>query len=545
MPPWTFIFALVLIILSTFDVAINQRRRAMTTSSDHIRELKERIARERALGGPKQIEKQHQAGKLTARERLDLFFDPGSFQELDIFVRHRSTYFEMPQTIVPAEGVVTGYGMVNGRPVCAFSQDFTSMAGSLGEMHGKKICKIMDLALSIGAPVVGFNDSGGARIQEGVDALSGYGRIFYRNSCASGVIPQISAIMGPTAGGAVYSPAMTDWIFMVKNTSYMFITGPDVIKAVVGEEVSFEGLGGAMVHNAKSGVAHFACDSDAEAIALIKELLGYLPSSNREHPPIVATGDDPKRIEPLLDDIVPQDPRKSYDMRAVICSIVDNGQILEPHYHYAQNIIICFARLNGRTVGIIANQPQFLAGCLDINAADKATRFVRFCDAFNIPLLTIVDVPGYLPGTDQEWSGIIRHGAKLLWCYSEATVPKITLITRKAYGGSYLAMCGRELGADMVFAWPTAEIAVMGAEGAISIIYRRELSEAEDPAAKREQKLKEYRELLYNPYIAASRGYINEVIVPQQTRPKVVAALELLSTKHETRPTKKHGNIPV
>jgi acetyl-CoA carboxylase carboxyltransferase component len=338
---------------------------------------------------------------------------------------------------------------------------------------------------------------------------------------------------------------MTDWIFMVKKTSYMFITGPEVIKASVGEEVTFEDLGGAMVHNAKSGVAHFACDRDAEAIARIKELLGYLPSNNREHPPIVATGDDPNRIDPALDAMVPQDPRKGYDMRAVICSIVDNGQILEPHYHYARNIIVCFARVNGRTVGIIANQPQFLAGCLDVNASDKATRFIRFCDAFNIPLLTIVDVPGYLPGTEQEFSGIIRHGAKLLWCYSEATVPKITLITRKAYGGSYLAMCSRDLGADMVFAWPTAEMAVMGAEGAIGIIYRRELSEAEDPEAKREQKLKEYRELLYNPYIAASRGYIDEVIVPQETRPKIVAALDLLSTKHETRPAKKHGNIPM
>jgi acetyl-CoA carboxylase carboxyltransferase component len=517
----------------------------MDTMADRIRQLKERAEREKALGGPKQIEKQHQAGKLTARERLDLLFDPGSFHELDIFVRHRCTNFDMHQTFVPAEGVVTGYGMVNGRHVCAFSQDFTSMAGTLGEMHAKKICKVMDLAMRIGAPIIGFNDSGGARIQEGVDALSGYGSIFYRNSCASGVIPQISAIMGPTAGGAVYSPAMTDWIFMVKKTSYMFITGPEVIKASVGEEVSFEDLGGAMVHNIKSGVAHFACDSDAEAIALIKELLGYLPSSNREHPPVVATGDDPNRIDPALDAIVPGEPRKGYDMRAVICSIVDNGQILEPHYHYARNIIVCFARVNGRTVGIIANQPQFLAGCLDVNASDKATRFIRFCDAFNIPLLTIVDVPGYLPGTDQEWSGIIRHGAKLLWCYSEATVPKVTLITRKAYGGSYLAMCSRDLGADMVFAWPTAEMAVMGAEGAVGIIYRRELSEAQDPEAKREQKLREYRELLYNPYIAASRGYVDEVITPQETRPKIVAALELLSSKRETRPAKKHGNIPM
>ena len=517
----------------------------MATIADRIRELKEREEREQALGGPKQVQKQREAGKLTARERLALLFDPGSFHELDMFVRHRCTYFDMPQTFIPAEGVITGHGTVNGRPVCAFSQDFTSMAGTLGEMHAKKICKVMDLAMRIGVPIIGINDSGGARIQEGVDALSGYGNIFYRNSCASGVIPQISAIMGPTAGGAVYSPAMTDWVFMVKKTSYMFITGPDVIKATVGEEVNFEELGGAMVHNIKSGVAHFACDSDAQAIEMIKELLSYLPSNNMEAPPIVATDDDPNRIDPALETVIPEDPRKAYDMRAIIRSIVDNGQILEPHYHYARNMIVCFARLNGRTVGIIANQPQFLAGCLDVNASDKATRFIRFCDAFNIPLLTLVDVPGYLPGTEQEWSGIIRHGAKLLWCYSEATVPKITLVTRKAYGGAYLAMCSRDLGADMVFAWPTAEMAVMGAEGAIGIIYRREIREAEDPEAKREEKLKGYRELLYNPYIAASRGYVDEVIVPRESRPKIIAALELLSTKEETRPWKKHGNIPV
>ena len=517
----------------------------MATIADRIRELKEREEREQALGGPKQVQKQREAGKLTARERLALLFDRGSFHELDMFVRHRCTYFDMPQTFIPAEGVITGHGTVNGRPVCAFSQDFTSMAGTLGEMHAKKICKVMDLAMRIGVPIIGINDSGGARIQEGVDALSGYGNIFYRNSCASGVIPQISAIMGPTAGGAVYSPAMTDWVFMVKKTSYMFITGPDVIKATVGEEVNFEELGGAMVHNTKSGVAHFACDSDAQAIEMIKELLSYLPSNNMEAPPIVATDDDPNRIDPALETVIPEDPRKAYDMRAIIRSIVDNGQILEPHYHYARNMIVCFARLNGRTVGIIANQPQFLAGCLDVNASDKATRFIRFCDAFNIPLLTLVDVPGYLPGTEQEWSGIIRHGAKLLWCYSEATVPKITLVTRKAYGGAYLAMCSRDLGADMVFAWPTAEMAVMGAEGAIGIIYRREIKEAEDPEAKREEKLKGYRELLYNPYIAASRGYVDEVIVPRESRPKIIAALELLSTKEETRPWKKHGNIPV
>jgi acetyl-CoA carboxylase carboxyltransferase component len=517
----------------------------MATIADRFRELREREERERALGGAKQIQKQHETGKLTARERLDLLFDPGSFHELDMFVRHRGTYFDMPGTFVPGEGVVTGYGLVNGRTVCAYSQDFTSMAGTLGEMHAKKICKVMDLAMRLGVPVVGFNDSGGARIQEGVDALSGYGQIFFRNSCASGVIPQISAIMGPTAGGAVYSPAMTDWVFMVKKTSYMFITGPAVIKETTGEEIDFESLGGAMTHNTKSGVAHFACDGDAQAIEMIKELLSYLPANNMEDPPYVDTSDDPNRIAPELDAIIPEDPRKSYDMRQVILSIVDNGRILEPHYHYARNIIVCFARLNGRVIGIIANQPMHLAGCLDVNASDKATRFIRFCDTFNIPLLTFADVPGYLPGTDQEWLGIIRHGAKLLWCYSEATVPKITVTTKKDYGGSYLAMCSKDLGADMVFAWPTAEIAVMGAEGAVAIVYRKEIKEAADPKAMREQKLKEYRELLYNPYIAASRGYVDDVIMPSETRPKLIAALELLSTKRETRPPKKHGNIPV
>jgi acetyl-CoA carboxylase carboxyltransferase component len=453
----------------------------------------------------------------------------------------------MDKVIVPAEGVVTGYGMVNGRPVCAFSQDFTSMGGTLGEMHAKKICKVMDLAMKCGVPIVGFNDSGGARIQEGVDALSGYGQIFFRNSAASGVIPQISAIMGPTAGGAVYSPAMTDWVLMVRETSYMHITGPAVIKQVTGEEITSEELGGAMSHATKSGVCHFACDSDAQAIELIKKLLGYLPSSNREgeHPPSVEPTDDPDRIDPALDTIIPEEPNKVYNMRDVIQPIVDNGEILEPHYHYAQNAIICFARLNGRAIGVIANQSMHLAGCLDVNASDKITRFIRFCDAFNIPMLTIADVPGYLPGKDQEWLGIIRHGAKLLWAYSEATVPKITLVTRKDYGGSYLAMCSKDLGADFVFAWPTAEIAVMGAEGATRIIFRKEIEAAPDPEAKEREKIREYRELLYNPYIAASRGYVDEVILPRETRPKIIKALELLSTKREMRPQKKHGNIPV
>ncbi|MEE8470219.1 MAG: carboxyl transferase domain-containing protein [Dehalococcoidia bacterium] len=498
----------------------------MATIFDRLQELRERIAKEKALGGPKQIEKQHQAGKLTARERLDLLFDPGSFCELDMFTRHRCSDFDMSETFIAGEGVVTGYGTVNGRPVCAYSQDFTSRGGSLGEMHAKKIWKVMDLALRLGVPLVGFNDSGGARIQEGVDALSGYGGIFFRNACASGVIPQISAIMGPTAGGAVYSPAMTDWLFMVNKTSYMFITGPDVIKAVSGEEIDFENLGGSTVHNTKSGVAHFACDTDAHAIERIKELLGYLPSNNMEDPPLTDTDDDPSRTAPNLDSILPDSERQSYDMKDIIRSVVDKGTILEPHSSYAENIIICFARLNGRTVGIIANQPQILAGSLDVNASDKATRFIRFCDAFNIPLLTLVDVPGYLPGTDQEWSGIIRHGAKLLWCYSEATVPKITMIVRKAYGGAYLAMCAKELGSDMVFAWPTAQIAVMGAEGAVKIIHRREISEASDGEGKLQERIGEYRDHFYNPYIAASRGLVDEIIMPSDSRPKIISALE-------------------
>jgi acetyl-CoA carboxylase carboxyltransferase component len=462
-----------------------------------------------------------------------------------MFVEHRCVNFGMEKVEVPSDGVVTGHGMVDGRPVFAFSQDFTSRAGSLGEMHAKKICKVMDLAVKAGVPFVGINDSGGARIQEGVDALSGFGQIFYRNSLASGVIPQISAIMGTTAGGAVYSPAMTDWIFMVKNTSFMFITGPQVIKAVTGEEISFEDLGGAMTHSEKSGVSHFACENDEDAIAQIKRLLSYLPANNMEDPPRVETGDSPRRSAPELNTIIPDNPNTAYDVKDVIAAIVDNGEFFEPHRFFAPNILVCFARLNGRTIGIIANQPKNLAGCLDINASDKATRFIRFCDAFNIPMLTIADVPGYLPGSQQEWGGIIRHGAKLLWCYSEATVPKLLLVTRKDYGGSYLAMCSKDLGADMAFAWPTAEIAVMGAEGAANIIHRREIKEAGDPVAKRKEKIEEYKALFSNPYCAASRGYIDAVIEPAETRPRLIEALEILCTKRELRPPKKHGNIPV
>ncbi|MCU0613691.1 MAG: methylmalonyl-CoA carboxyltransferase [Desulfobacterales bacterium] len=511
---------------------------------DKIKDLKEREEKIRQMGGEKAVAKQHGEGKLTARERLDLLFDPGTFRELDMFVNHRCVNFGMEKVEIPSDGVVTGHGLINGRPVFAFAQDFTSRAGSLGEMHAKKICKVMDLALKAGAPFVGINDSGGARIQEGVDALSGYGQIFYRNSISSGVIPQISAIMGTTAGGAVYSPAMTDFIFMVKKTGFMFITGPQVIKSVTGEEISFEELGGAMTHNEKSGVAHFACENDQDAIDRIKKLLSYLPSNNMEDPPIIDTGDDPGRQDPELDSIIPDNPNQFYDMKNVIRSIVDNGEFFEPHQYFATNIIVCFARLNGRTIGIIANQPASLAGCLDIDASDKATRFIRFCDAFNIPLLTIADVPGYLPGSNQEWGGIIRHGAKLLWCYSEATVPKLLLVTRKDYGGSYLAMCSRDLGADMAFAWPTAEIAVMGAEGAANVIHRKEIQDAEDKAAKRKEKIQEYKDLFSNPYCAAARGYIDAVIVPHETRPRLIEALEIMCTKRETRPPKKHGNIP-
>jgi acetyl-CoA carboxylase carboxyltransferase component len=499
----------------------------------------------KAGGGEASVRKQHDSGKLTARERLDLFFDKGTFQETDLFVHHRSTNFGMDRVSIPADGVITGFGKVNGRTVCAYAQDFTARGGTLGEMHAKKICRVMDLAMKMKVPMVGFIDSGGARIQEGINALDGYANIFFRNSCASGVIPQISAIMGPAAGGAVYSPAMTDFVFMVKKTSYMFITGPGVVKSVTGEEIGNEELGGALTHSTRSGVTQFACDNDEQAVGEIKKLLSYLPSNNEEKPPYIKSKDSPDRAEPALDEILPENPNKGYDMKKVIEAIVDDGQYMESSRQWAQNMITCFARMNGYAVGIIANQPNYLAGCLDINASDKATRFIRFCDAFNIPLLTIADVPGFLPGSHQEWGGIIRHGAKLLWCYAEATVPKITLITRKAYGGAYIAMCSQGLGADYTLAWPQAEIAVMGAEAATDIIFSRDIKAAEDPAAMREQKINVYRELLYNPYVAAKMGYINAVIRPSETRAKINAALEALKNKKETRPYKKHGNIPM
>jgi acetyl-CoA carboxylase carboxyltransferase component len=513
--------------------------------ADKIAELKAKQDKHQDMGGKKAIEKQHAQGKMTARERLNHLFDPGTFQEMDMFVQHRCTNFNMNSMDIPADGVIIGHGKVNGRTVCAYSQDFTSRAGTLGEMHSRKICKVMDLALKSGVPLIGFNDSGGARIQEGIDALFGYGEIFFRNSAASGVIPQITCIMGPTAGGAVYSPAMTDWVFMVKKSSFMFITGPDVIRAVTGEEITQEDLGGAMTHNMRSGVAQFAAENDSHAIDMIKELLSYLPLNNMEDPPHAATGDDPNRLTPALDEIIPDTANKAYDMKEIISAVVDNGVFFEPLEYFAQNMIVCFARLNGHVVGIIANQPLQLAGCLDVNASDKATRFIRFCDAFNIPMITFVDVPGYLPGKDQEWSGIIRHGAKLLWCYSEATVPKMTVITRKAYGGAYIAMCSKHLGADFVFAWPMAEIAVMGAEGAANIIHRQEIQDAADKAAKRQEKIEEYQNLFSNPYIAAARGYVDAVIFPRETRTTLIKSLETIINKRETRPPKKHGNIPV
>ncbi|MBT3755654.1 MAG: methylmalonyl-CoA carboxyltransferase [Candidatus Cloacimonetes bacterium] len=515
--------------------------------SEKLENLKKREAKIKEMGGKSRIEKQHAKGKLTARKRLDHFFDEGTFREIDMFVKHRSTNFGMQTVEIPSDGVITGHGKVNGRPIFAYSQDFTSRGGSLGEKHAAKITKVMDLAMKAGVPIVGINDSGGARVEEGLDALKGYGDIFFRNSRASGVIPQISIIMGPCAGGAVYSPAMTDFIFMVDKKSYMFITGPSVIETVTGEKTTFEDLGGAMTHNSKSGVAHFACEDDEDALYQVKVLLSYLPDNNMDDPPIFSNGDDPNRLCPELDTIIPDSTKAGYDMKAVIQSIVDNGEFFEPHEYYAQNALIGFSRLNGRPVGIIANQPMFLAGCLDINASDKISRFIRFCDAFNFPIITFVDVPGYLPGTDQEWGGVIRHGAKLLWSYSEATVPKLTVTTRKSYGGAYIAMSSIHLGADMLFAWPTAEQAVMGAQGAVNIVasYRKQLKEATDPEAKRQELINEYETAFNTPYIAAERGYIDAIIQPSETRIRLIDALEVMVTKKEALPPKKHGNIPV
>lgn len=508
----------------------------MDEINSKLEKLNNLRARVQQGGGQKRIEKQHSAGKKTARERLDYLFDQGTFREIDVFAGDPDKN--------PSEGVVTGYGKINGRKVFVYAQDFTVTGGSLGKMHAQKICKVLDLAMRTGAPVIGLNDSGGARIQEGVDALNGYGEIFYRNTIASGVIPQLSVIMGPCAGGAVYSPALMDFIFMVKETSQMFITGPQVIKAVMGEEVTMEALGGAATHSQTSGVAHFMGEDEEHCLDQVKRLLSYLPDHNQARPPVCPT------LEPTMDQnelltVVPDNTAYPYDVKKVITAVVDGSDFFEVLPQYAQNAVVGFARIDGQSVGIVANQPNYLAGCLDINASDKISRFIRFCDAFNIPLVTFMDVPGFLPGTAQEFGGIIRHGAKMLYAYSEATVPKITIILRKAYGGAYLAMCSSSLRADMVFAWPTAEIAVMGPEGAVNIINRNEINNAQDPAAERTRLVQDYREKFANPYVASARGFVDDVIDPRDTRAKIIDSLHILATKNVTRPYKKHGNLPV
>ncbi len=498
-------------------------------------------------GGPKRIEKQHQGGKLTARERLDLLLDPGSFREVDAFVVSRDYRpgQDSPDKQALGDGVVTGWGTINGRLVYVYAQDFTVQGGSLSEAHTAKICKIMDMAMKNGAPLVGLNDSGGARIQEGVLSLGGVADIFLLNTLASGVIPQLAVIMGPCAGGAVYSPALMDFIFMVKDTSYMFVTGPDVVRAVTHEDVSFEELGGAMVHNSVSGVSHVAANTEEDALFLIREVLTYLPQNNMEDPPFEPSRDDPLRTEDELNSIVPDDPSKPYDIKDVIRLVVDEGRFFEIHEHFAKNIVVGFARMGGHSIGIVANQPAVLAGVLDINASEKAARFIRFCDSFNIPIITFEDVPGFMPGTDQEHSGIIRSGAKLLFAYCEATVPKITIITRKAYGGAYCVMNSKHIRSDLNLAWPTAEIAVMGPDGAVNIINRREISEADDPVARKAELVQDYRERFANPYVAAARGYLDDVIMPSETRPRLINALEMLQNKRDSNPAKKHGNIPL
>ena len=502
--------------------------------------------REMAMhSSPEAEAKQHDRGKYTARERIEKLLDEGSFQELDTFMRHRTFDFEMQKNRPWGDAVVTGHGTIDGRRVCVFSQDFTVFGGSLGEVMAEKMCKVMDLAAKIGCPVIGINDSGGARIQEGVVSLGAYGDVFVRNVMCSGVIPQISLIMGPCAGGAVYSPAITDFIMMVKESSHMFITGPDVIKTVTGEEVGFEELGGAMTHNSKSGVAHLAAEDEDSLLEDTRYLLSFLPQNNLETAPRVAPTDDPQRMDDSLDSMVPENANKPYDMREVVKTVVDDGEFFELHEHWAKNIICGFARLDGYSVGVVGNQPAQLAGVLDIDASSKAARFVRTCDAYNIPILTFCDVPGFLPGTSQEWGGIIRHGAKLLYAYTEATVPKITVITRKAYGGAYDVMASKHLLADFNFAWPQAEVAVMGAEGAVNIIYRRELADEKTPEGRREELMADYKERFANPYSAAERGYIDDVIIPHETRPKVINALQTLLTKRVDQPKRKHGNIPL
>ncbi len=512
---------------------------------DKIEQLHQMREQARLAGGQERIDRQHAGGKMTARERVEKLLDPGSFRELDMFVVHRAVGFGMEERKYLGDSVVTGWGAINGRRVYVFSQDFTVFGGSLSEVHAEKVCKVMDLAMKSGTPVIGLNDSGGARIQEGVVSLAGYAFIFLRNVLASGVIPQISAIMGPCAGGAVYSPAMTDFILMTKDTSHMFITGPDVVRAVTHQEVSFEELGGAMAHASKSGVAHFAAEDEEHCLALTRQLLSYIPQNNLEDPPFVPTADPEDRMDEELKTIIPDSPAKAYDMKDVIRRVVDDGQFLEVHEHWAQNIIVGFVRLGGFSVGIVAQQPMILAGVLDIDASRKGARFIRFCDAFNIPLVTFVDVPGFLPGVEQEHGGIILNGAKLLYAYCEATVPKITIITRKAYGGAYDVMSSKHIRGDISYAWPTAEIAVMGPEGAVNIVFRKEIAAAEDPDAERERLVDEYREQFANPYIAAARGYVDDVIEPQETRPRLIEALRFLQNKRDTNPPKKHGNIPL
>lgn len=508
----------------------------------YLRDLRDRAL---AGGGAQRIEDQHRKGKLTARERLSVLLDEGSFDELDMFVEHRSTDFGLDKQRYLGDGVVTGTGTINGRPVCVFSQDFTVFGGSLSEAHAEKIIKVMDLAMKIGCPVIGLNDSGGARIQEGVVSLGGYADIFLRNTLASGVIPQISAVLGPCAGGAVYSPAITDFVLMVKQTSYMFVTGPNVVRTVTHENVTAEELGGADTHAGKSGVAHFACENEIECLQTIRSMVGYMPSNNAEDPPRGPVTDSPDRRDPALDTLIPDNPNKPYDMSDVIRRVVDEGSFLEVHRQYAANLIVGFARLAGRPVGIVANQPSVLAGVLDIDASKKGARFVRFCDAFNIPLVVFEDVPGFLPGTDQEWRGIIANGAKLLYAFCEATVPRVTVITRKAYGGAYDVMNSKHIRGDMNFAWPAAEIAVMGPKGAAEIIFKREIDAAPDREQALAEKEREYREKFAHPYLAASRGYIDAVIEPSDTRPRLVRALDLLDAKVDSNPRKKHGNIPL
>jgi len=511
---------------------------------EHLNQMRLKSA---AGGGPKRVEKQHQGGKLTARERLDLLLDPGSFREIDSFVVHRERNLGMdaPENQYLGDSVVTGWGTINGRLVYVYSQDFTVLGGSLSEVHAEKICKIMEMAMKNGAPVIGLNDTGGARIQEGVRSRGGVADIFLRNTMASGVIPQLSVIMGPCAGGAVYSPALTDFIFMVKDTSYMFVTGPDVVRAVTHEDVTFEELGGAMTHNAVSGVSHVAANTEEDALFLIREILGYMPQNNMEDPPFEPTKDDPLRTEEALNHIVPDDPSKPYDVKEVIKLIVDEGRFFEIHEHFARNVVVGFARLGGHSIGIVANQPAVLAGVLDIDASEKSARFIRFCDAFNIPIITFEDVPGFMPGTAQEHGGIIRAGAKLLYAYCEATVPKVTVVTRKAYGGAYCVMNSKHIRSDLNLAWPTAEIAGMGPDGAVNIIFRRELAEAADPVARKAELVQEYRDKFANPYVAAQRGFIDDVIAPSETRPRLINALEMLQNKRDINPPKKHGNIPL